>query len=123
MDGGAAVGSVSLLKMMAALFFVVGLIFLTAWLFRRLNGAHLRRPGAARTSMRLAESLPLGERRFLSVVEVGRRRFLLGVAPQAVSLLAELEPMDPAGTAETPAPGEFAGLLDKARRVLQRGGK
>jgi flagellar protein FliO/FliZ len=122
MNGGEAIGSVSLLRMLTALALVVGLILLTAWIFRRLNGQRLPKRGAARTAMRISSTLPLGDRRFLAVVEVEKRRFLLGVAAQAVSMLAELEETDENGATEPPA-GEFAGLLEKARQAFRREGK
>lgn len=119
MGGEAAVGSVSVLKLLAALLFVVGLLFVSAWAFRRFNGARLPRRGAGRLAMRLAGSLPLGERRFLTVVEVEERRFLLGVAPQAISMLAELPAPPPSDGTEPPA-GDFAALVEKARRAFRR---
>jgi flagellar biogenesis protein FliO len=41
-------------------------------------------------SMRLCETLPLGDRRYLALVEVDGHRFLLGAAGNSVSLLARL---------------------------------
>jgi flagellar biogenesis protein FliO len=40
--------------------------------------------------MRLCETLPLGERRFLALVEVEQQKFLLGTAGNSISLLATL---------------------------------
>jgi flagellar biogenesis protein FliO len=40
--------------------------------------------------LRLCESLPLGDRRFVAVVEVDRERFLLGGTPSSLVLLARL---------------------------------
>ncbi len=45
-----------------------------------------------RRSMRLCETLPLGERRYLALVEVERQKFLLGTAGNSISLLATLSP-------------------------------
>lgn len=42
-------------------------------------------------SLRLCESLPLGERRFVAVVEFERARFLVGGTPSSVVLLSRLE--------------------------------
>lgn len=62
--------------------------------FRRLRHwlAVRGRPWGARRQrqLRLCENLALGERRFLSVVECGQQRFLVGGSAQAVALLAEL---------------------------------
>jgi flagellar biogenesis protein FliO len=41
--------------------------------------------------VRIEGAMPLGERRSVMVVSVDGRRFLLGLAPQHVSLLTELQ--------------------------------
>ncbi len=41
--------------------------------------------------LRLCESLALGERRFLSVVECGRSRYLLGGTAASLTMLAALD--------------------------------
>jgi len=40
--------------------------------------------------LRLCETLPLGEKRFLAVVQVNRQQFLVGATANAISLLKEL---------------------------------
>jgi len=40
--------------------------------------------------LRLCESLPLGDRRFVAVVEFGRERFLVGGTPSSLVLLSRL---------------------------------
>jgi flagellar protein FliO/FliZ len=52
----------------------------------------LSRPKPRR--LRLCESLPLGERRFVAVVEFGRERFLLGGTPSSLVLLSRLADTD-----------------------------
>ena len=49
-------------------------------------------------SMRLCETLPLGDRRYLALVEVDGHRFLLGAAGNSLSLLARLS--SPSETSE-----------------------
>jgi flagellar biogenesis protein FliO len=41
--------------------------------------------------LRLCESLPLGDRRFVAVVEFDRERFLVGGTPSSLVLLSRLE--------------------------------
>ncbi|MGA2813062.1 MAG: flagellar biosynthetic protein FliO [Candidatus Acidiferrum sp.] len=41
-------------------------------------------------SLRVCETVSLGEKRFVAVVQFERRRFLLGVTPHSVSLLQGL---------------------------------
>ena len=59
--------------------------------FARVRGWHSR----PQPSLRLCESLALGERRFLSVVEFGQRRFLVGGTANSLAMLATLS--DPPG--------------------------
>lgn len=46
--------------------------------------------------MRLCETLPLGEKRFLAIVQVEQRRFLIATTNQSISLLYCLEGAGPA---------------------------
>ncbi|MGH9741683.1 MAG: flagellar biosynthetic protein FliO [Candidatus Acidiferrum sp.] len=42
-------------------------------------------------SLRLCETLPLGEKRFLAVVQIEGRRFLIGATNQSIALLDRLD--------------------------------
>lgn len=42
--------------------------------------------------LRLSETVPLGEKRFVSLIEVDNISFLIGSSPQSVTLLAQLPP-------------------------------
>jgi flagellar biogenesis protein FliO len=81
--------------------------FLSRW-FKALHHA-LRKVTVRRQerSLRLCETLPLGERRFLMVVEFERRRFLIGATSQSVSLLDRLdEKCHPAVATQEPRWGD-----------------
>ncbi|MCE5231821.1 MAG: flagellar biosynthetic protein FliO [Mizugakiibacter sp.] len=101
-----------LLRVVLSLAGVVVLILVAGWLTRRLQGG--ARPGARR--LRCIESLNVGVKERVLLVQVGERQLLLGVAPGRVSTLHVLEaPLpEPAATA-APAPG-FAQLLAQLRR-------
>jgi flagellar biogenesis protein FliO len=74
--------------------FAAGLAKLLAGV--RLAASHVRVRRTER-SLRVCESLAIGERRFLLVVQCDRRRYLIGAAAQTVTLLDRLdEPRDPA---------------------------
>jgi flagellar biosynthetic protein FliO len=73
---------------LAAVFLVLGLVALFAWLLRKGAFGPLGRRGSSVISVETA--VPLGERRSVVVVAVEGRRLLLGLAPGQVSLLAEL---------------------------------
>jgi flagellar protein FliO/FliZ len=74
-------------RMLGALAIVLGLLAGLAWLLRR--GVLARRKSGA---LGVETALSLGERRSLVVVNVEGRRLLLGLAPNAVSLVTELQP-------------------------------
>jgi Flagellar biosynthesis protein, FliO len=57
---------------------------------RDLWGRILRFSQRPPRRLRLCESLPLGERRFVAVVEFERSRFLVGGTSQSLALLARL---------------------------------
>jgi len=54
-------------------------------LFRNV---HVRR---RERSLRMCETLPLGEKRFLAVVQFGRQRLLIAATPQSISLLDRID--------------------------------
>lgn len=53
-------------------------------------GRLLRAYGPKAKSLRLCENLPLGERRFVAVVEFEQTRFLIGGTPSTLVLLSRL---------------------------------
>jgi len=65
----------------------------------RLWARVLRLSQRAPRRLRLCESLPLGERRFVAVVEFDRARFLVGGTPSSLVLLSKLA--DDGGRSET----------------------
>lgn len=77
----------SVWRTLGALAVVLALIAGLAWVLRRSSLA--RRAGSG---LGIESALSLGERRSLVVVTVEGRRLLLGLAPNAVSLVTELQP-------------------------------
>jgi flagellar biogenesis protein FliO len=61
---------------------------LAAFLTRVCSAASGRR---RERRLRLCETLSLGEKRFVAVVEYGRQKFLLAGTPQNISLLQRLD--------------------------------
>jgi flagellar protein FliO/FliZ len=80
----------SALRGLVAVFVVLALVALCAWLVRRGALGSLGRRGPS--AVRVETAVPLGERRSLLVVAVEGRRLLLGVTPQQVTLVTELGP-------------------------------
>lgn len=75
-----------------------------AWWKRILRLSH-----RAPRRLRLAESLPLGERRFVAVIEFEQARFLLGGTSASLVLLARLPDPVCASTPPGNDPGEISG--------------
>jgi flagellar biogenesis protein FliO len=50
----------------------------------------VRRAGSKRKALALRETVALGDRRFVSVIQFERQRFLIGSSPSSVTLLAQL---------------------------------
>jgi len=48
------------------------------------------RAASKRKTLSVRETVALGDRRFISVVQFGRQRFLVGSSPAAITLLAQL---------------------------------
>jgi flagellar protein FliO/FliZ len=76
----------SLARTFGALMIVLSLIGALAWLVRR--GVIAKKSGKG---LGIEAALPLGERRSLVVVTVEGRRLLVGLAPNAVTLVTELD--------------------------------
>ena len=87
---------------LAAVFVVLALVALFAWLLRRGVFGPLTRRGAS--AVRVETAVALGERRSVVIVAVEGRRLLLGLAPGQVSMLTELRAGEPS----------FSGALDRA---------
>lgn len=76
--------------------------------WRRARDRMLRLSRRAPRRLRLCESLPLGERRFVAVVEFEHARFLLGGTSASLVLLARLENA-PSEIMAVTAPGDSGG--------------
>ncbi|AZE74206.1 Flagellar biosynthesis protein FliO [Pseudomonas synxantha] len=102
---GSGVGG-QLTQLVLGLLLVVGLIFVLAWLMRRVQGIG---PGNAQV-IELVGSRALGPRDRLVLVQVGEEQILLGITPGRITPLHVLKtPVDAAKTeAATP---EFAQRL------------
>ncbi len=107
---GDPLGSESLLRLAGGMLLVLALVFVVAWLLRRLQRLQGLRPGA----MRVVAGLAVGQRERLLVVQVGDEQLLIGVAQGRVEKLHQLAVPLEAATASS-ARGGFAGEL---RRLL-----
>ncbi len=93
----------SLLRVMGALLFVLGLFFAGVWGVR--NWRRMIPTGAAAPDLRVLEVKSLGVRQSLVVVGYRKQRMLLSAAPTGVTLLTHLPEADEADEAEAVAAG------------------
>lgn len=63
-----------------------------------------RRQAQQGRRLRVLETVPLGEKRFLAIVQVRDQEFLVGSSASGVSLLTRLDAQSGPGTAAAPAP-------------------
>lgn len=68
---------------------VLGLAGGALWALRRWGIKKL--PGAGGSSLKIEETLALGDRRFVSILRAEEERFLIALAPGGITLLARLE--------------------------------
>lgn len=98
-----------LIRVGAALFLVLGIIFILSWLVKRLNGVSL---GASKGFQSIA-SMALGPKERLMLVHVGGQYLLMGVGTGAVSMLYDFGKELPEGFDSENKPS-FAVLLKSA---------
>ncbi|MET0226598.1 MAG: flagellar biosynthetic protein FliO [Dokdonella sp.] len=105
-------GLAGLGRVIASLIVVIAMILAAGWLLKRF-------PAAGRTGgrVRTLESVAVGMKERVVLVQVGERQVLLGVAPGHVSTLMVLEqPLpEPSRANAPPLASSFASLLRGAR--------
>lgn len=78
--------ALNLMSMLTSLIAVVLLILVLAWLVKRFNPQL-----GASTHFKIVQSMPLGTRERLLVVEIDDKHHLLGVTPHSINYLYQLE--------------------------------
>jgi len=114
-DRFAAIGSV-----IGLVAFMI-LIFAAAYYAAKLMGKHYSMQSSSSRNMRVIDKLQVGRDRFLLIVEAGEKVLLLGISPQHIGTLAELESEgfdDP-----TPVPGNVDFLSLFKSRLKKPGGQ
>ncbi|WP_319777614.1 flagellar biosynthetic protein FliO [Maridesulfovibrio sp.] len=96
----------SVLKMSAALFFILGMLLLAYYFMRRLNIGGVF-PGARKGTLEIVERLPLSPRQNITVVRYRNKELVVGVTHDKITLLHAGDE----GYAKTDS--DFAGYLDK----------
>lgn len=95
-------------KTSVAIVIVVGLIVLLAWYLK----SYIVRGGGS-DLIRVIDKVYIDTRRFLCLVKVGDKYFLLGVGDGGVNLIAELEKVSTAGGEEVVVKPSFKKQLER----------
>ncbi len=77
-----------------SLLVVLGLAGASLWALKKYGRKHL--PGSGGGRLKVAETLALGDRRYVSILEAEGERFLIALHPQGISLLARLDGLETA---------------------------
>ena len=87
------------------------LIFVAAYYVTKFMGKHYNMQTSLSKEMRVIDKLALGRDRFLLIVEAGNKVLLLGVSPQQIDTLAELDGEAFAGLSPVQENTDFLSLL------------
>ena len=94
-----------------------GLVLLAAWFCTRWLGGYYRSRGASGGCIQVLERAAIGPDRTLMIVRTGERVWLLGVTPQCIQPIGELDPADYPEEAPNPAAAagrDFSAALQSA---------
>jgi len=86
------------LRAFGSLVLVLGIAGASLWALKKYGRGRI--PGGGGGKLRVEETLALGDRRFVSILEAEGERFLIGLTPQGINLIARLDPGD-RGEADT----------------------
>ena len=96
---------------------IVVLIIYLSYVAARLVAKGSARSGHSQY-MRIVDQMPVGQGRSVSVIQVGDRYFLLGIAEKEIGMLAELEeegliPLQIEGSGPQAPAADFKDLMDR----------
>jgi flagellar biogenesis protein FliO len=80
------------LRAFGSLVLVLGLAGVSLWALKKYGRGRI--PGSGGGKLRLEETLAMGDRRFVSILDAEGERFLIAMAPQGITLLARLDGLE-----------------------------
>jgi flagellar biosynthetic protein FliO len=83
------------LRAFGSLILVLGIAGASLWALKKYGRGRI--PGGGGGRLRVEETLALGDRRFVSILDVEGERFLLALTPQGINLISRLDPGDRGG--------------------------
>jgi len=107
--------SEQLIKMVLGLLFVLMMIFLLAFLFKKYVGSSF----ISNTSLKTIAGVSVGQKERVVLVQAGERQILVGVSPGQVSMLYALEKGEEVSVANETEKSVFAGKLKQSLTRLE----
>jgi flagellar biogenesis protein FliO len=89
-QGQVAEAGPSGLRSFGSLVLVLGLAGASLWALKKYGRG--RMPGGGGGKLRVEETLALGDRRYVSILDAEGERFLIALTPQGISLISRLDP-------------------------------
>jgi flagellar biogenesis protein FliO len=89
---GADTAGPSTFQAFGSLLVVLGLAIGGLYLLKKYGRKHL--PGSGGSKLKVEETLALGDRRFVSILDAEGERFLIALHPAGISLLARLDGLE-----------------------------
>ncbi len=89
-QGQVAEAGPSGLRAFGSLVLVLGLAGASLWALKKYGRG--RMPGGGGGKLRVEETLALGDRRYVSILDAEGERFLIALTPQGISLISRLDP-------------------------------
>lgn len=80
------------LRAFGSLVLVLGLAGASLWALKKYGRGRI--PGGGGGKLRVEETLALGDRRYVSILDAEGERFLIALTPQGISLISRLDPGD-----------------------------
>ena len=121
--------SYSFIRSIMALSFVLGLIFLAAYFFKKVSGMKSYGGFNSRRNWVVIQqvgTMPLGDKKFLSVIEIQGKHYFIGITQTSINMLSEIQ-LDSEFQQEeddrVDEGGSFASVLHRAKELLNKGKK
>jgi flagellar protein FliO/FliZ len=81
---------ISIAQTFIALLFVIGLIFLFTYVYKKFNGQSNLSKIKKNTCIRMITTFPLGNKKFLAIVKIQEQFLMLGITQDSISLITDL---------------------------------
>lgn len=107
-------------RMFAVLAILLGVIFMAAYIFKRMNFQYNGLLGSPK-NMKLLETLYLGPKKSIALLRVGQETFMLGIAANQISLLSKIDGPLAWEKGQGQKEGDFSQILGQTKEGYSKG--